>query len=149
MISQLRDKTFNLLNKMLGPDTSKIIEESMYIFSKEYADTNETPFLLEEIYKNKSEDLLATIGSNLQFIIKSIKNKLINPHMIAFMKSSELDKNQYSVKQDIKPVGSNAFECKKCKNRNTSIEERQVKRADEPATQFITCLECGYVFTKE
>jgi len=151
MISQvIRDKTYNLLNKMLGPETAKIIEESMYIFSNEYAETNETPFLLEEIYKNKSEDLLTTIGSNLQFIINSIKNNLINPHMIAFMKSSELDKNQYSIKTpDIKPVGTNAFECKKCKKRNASVEERQVKRGDEPATQFITCLECGYVFTKE
>ena len=43
--------------------------------------------------------------------------------------------------------GSNAFECKKCKKRKCSITEKQVRSADEPATQFITCLECGHVFT--
>jgi DNA-directed RNA polymerase subunit M/transcription elongation factor TFIIS len=31
---------------------------------------------------------------------------------------------------------------KKC-----NIIEKQVRSADEPATQFITCLECGHVFT--
>ena len=151
MISQnIRNKTFNLLNKMLGPDTGLIIEKSINRFSNEYAEINETMFLVEEIYKSKSEDLLKIIGSNLQFIIKSIKNNLINPHMIAFIKSSELDKNQHYVTPiDIKPIGTDAFECDKCKKRNTSVEERQVKSADEPATLFITCLECGYSFTND
>ena len=36
---------------------------------------------------------------------------------------------------------------KKCKKRKCSITEKQVRSADEPATQFITCLECGHVFT--
>ena len=42
--------------------------------------------------------------------------------------------------------GTTAFECKKCKKRNATVFEKQVQRADEPATQFITCLECGHAF---
>jgi DNA-directed RNA polymerase subunit M/transcription elongation factor TFIIS len=157
MIGQdTRDTIYKHLNKMLGSELAKDIENSIYSFSKEYAETNETPFLEESIYSSKSESLLKVIGNNLQFIIQSIKNNTIDPKMIGFMRISDLDLKQYSdiIKkkemdvQLMNPVGTTAFECKKCKKRNTTVVEKQVRSGDEPATQFITCLECGYVFTK-
>lgn len=158
MIDQgIRDNVYKHLNNMLGTDIAKSIEHSIYHFSKDYAETNETPFLEEQIYSSKSEELLKVIGSNLQFIINSIKTKKIDPNMIGTMKISDLDMKQYSdiinkkAMDDklMNPVGTNIFECKKCKKRNTVVVEKQVKSGDEPATQFITCLECGNVFTKE
>lgn len=154
MISQdARNHVYKHLNNMLGTNIAKMIELSIYNFSKEYAETNETPFLEDQIYSSKGEELLQIIGNNLQFIIKSLKNKTIDPSRIGFMRISELDVKQYSdIKNkmlEVKPIGTNAFECKKCKKRNTTVVEKQVKSGDEPATQFITCLECGNVFTKE
>ena len=147
MINQdIRKKVYRSLKKRLQSKYAKIIETSIYVFSNEYAQINSTPFLLEEIYKDKSKMLLKIIKAHPQFIIKSIENNTINPQMIAYMKPSEL-MNTNITTYEIKPVGTSAFKCDKCKKRNTTVVEKQVRSADEPTTLFITCLECGNVFT--
>ena len=99
------------------------------------------------------------LNSNLQITIKAINDKKIDPKKIASMRQSELNlllsSKQYVdiiKKRELNMMlsekkGSSAFECKKCKKSKCSIIEKQVRSADEPATQFITCLECGHVFT--
>ena len=154
-----RDEVFNKLNKILGPIISKDIEESIYKFSLDYAESNNTPFLLENIYISKAEELYCLLNNNLQLTIKAINDKKIDPKKIANIRQTELNILLYS-KQYVDVIkkrelnmmlsekkGSTAFECKKCKKNKCSIIEKQVRSADEPATQFITCLECGHVFT--
>lgn len=156
---KIRDEVFNKFNKILGPKISKDIEESIYKFSLDYAESNNTPFLLENIYISKGEELYCLLNTNLQITIRAINDKKIDPKKIASMRQNEINL-LLSSKQFVDVIkkrelnmmlsekkGSNAFECKKCKKRKCSITEKQVRSADEPATQFITCLECGHVFT--
>ncbi len=155
-----RDEVFNKFNKYFGPNISKDFEESIYNFSLDYAENNNTPFLLENIYLSKADELYCLLsGDNLPKIIKAIKDGKIKPKYIAHMRQVELNlllSNKQLVdiikKRELNMMisekkGSSAFECKKCKKRKCSITEKQVRSADEPATQFITCLECGHVFT--
>jgi len=150
----LRNKVIDEFKKMVGNEIANEIEKSIFNFSENYAESNNTPFLLEQIYNTKSQELLCIIKSNLQYIITNIKNNLINPLNIASMKPSELNMGQYAdiiKRKEIdmllnKPKGTNAFKCKKCKKNKCSVVEKQVLSGDEPATQFITCLECGHVF---
>jgi DNA-directed RNA polymerase subunit M/transcription elongation factor TFIIS len=141
-----------ILNIIKEKEYAKKIESSIYNFSKDYADTNNSPFLLDSIYKSKADELICLLsGPNFKYIIKALHNNTIKPLDIAYLKPSELNIDQYSdiikkkqVNND--PKGTNAFECKKCKKRKCSVIEKQVASADEPATLFITCLECGHVF---
>ena len=155
-----RDDVVHKFNKFFGPDISIDIEHSIYNFSLDYAENNNTPFLLENIYLSKADEMLCLLtGDNLQKIIKAIKDKKIDPKKIANMRQVELNllvsnKNYIDIikKRELNMMlsekkGSSAFECKKCKKRKCSIIEKQTRAADEPATQFITCLECGHVFT--
>ena len=155
-----RDEVFNNFNKHFGPEIAKDIEKSIYIFSQDYAENNNTPFLLENIYISKADELVCLLtGANLQKVIKAIKDKKIDPNKIANIRQTELNilvsnKNYLDIikKRELNMMlaekkGSTAFECKKCKKRKCSITEKQTRAADEPATQFITCLECGHVFT--
>ena len=154
-----RNDIFNKFNKIVGNSIAKDIEESIYNFSEDYAESNNTPFLLENIYISKAEELYCLLNTNLQIVIKAINDKKIDPKKIATIRTSELNlllaSKQYVdiiKKRELNMMlsekkGSNAFECKKCKKRKCSITEKQVRSADEPATQFITCLECGHVFT--
>ncbi len=154
-----RDEIFNKFNKIFGNSIAKDIEESIYNFSEDYAESNNTPFLLENIYISKAEELYCLLNTNLQIVIKAINDKKIDPTKIATIRTSELNlllaSKQYVdiiKKRELNMMlsekkGSSAFECKKCKKRKCSITEKQVRSADEPATQFITCLECGHVFT--
>jgi DNA-directed RNA polymerase subunit M/transcription elongation factor TFIIS len=157
--SKIRDIVFEKFNKLYGTAIAKDIEKSIYLFSEEYAETNNTPFLLENIYNSKAGEIYCMIsGKNLENTIKAINNKNINPIKIAQMKPSDLNlllsNKQYIdiIKKrelDImltEKKGTSAFECKKCKKKNCSVIEKQILSGDEPATQFITCLECGNVF---
>jgi DNA-directed RNA polymerase subunit M/transcription elongation factor TFIIS len=149
-----RKKTYHLIHKLFKSSISKLIEYSIYKFSKEYAINNNTEFLMEEIYKSKSDDMLCILNKNIKHIKLLIKNKTLDPSRIAYMKQSDLNLEQYAniiKKKEIdrmlsEPIPTTAFECKKCNKRKCNVIEKQVLSADEPATQFITCLECGHVF---
>jgi DNA-directed RNA polymerase subunit M/transcription elongation factor TFIIS len=43
-------------------------------------------------------------------------------------------------------ASTDMFKCKKCKSKRCTYYELQTRSADEPATIFITCLDCGKQF---
>ena len=48
------------------------------------------------------------------------------------------------LKYEMKPQAmTDQFKCRKCSSRSCSYYEVQTRSADEPMTQFISCLECG------
>ena len=151
---QVREKTKVNLNKTLSPNYSNKIEESIFKFSIDYANVNETPYLLEQIYDTKVDELMKIINDKENdYFINEIKKDKINLEQIAFMKPDELNPEKYDriikkkfVEQDKinNQATSNVYECKKCKNRKCSITQRQTRAADEPATTFVKCIECGY-----
>lgn len=143
----LRDNSIKEISKFLDKRLIKDIEESIYNFSVEYSENNGTPFLLEQIYETKSEELIKILqGKSLQFIIKSLNDNKINPKKFAFLRKSELIPSLEKKDTNKEKKGSNLFECKKCGKRNVTIKELQKKAADEPADQIVTCLECGNVW---
>lgn len=144
----LRDKSLKEISKFLGNDIALKVEEGIFKFSSEYSENNGTPFLLQQIYETKAEEIIKILeGKTLQFIIQSIKNNKIKPDKIAYMRKSELIPQLESEILIKEKKGSNLFKCEKCKKSNTSIRELQTRAADEPATQIVTCLECGNTWT--
>jgi transcription elongation factor S-II len=100
---------------------------------------------LRSIYINlKNEDLLTQIRQNE-----------ITPQSIAFMTHQELNPSHWrifidrKIKRDASKYTSNIeastdmFTCKKCKSKRCTYYELQTRSADEPATIFVTCLDCG------
>ncbi len=155
----IRKKVIDKFYSILGLALAEQIEKSIYIFSEDYAENNNTPFLLENIYTSKADEIYCLLNNNLKNTINVFKNNKLDASKIAFLKPSDLNlalSNSLYVdivkKRELNMMlnekkGSMAFECKKCKKNKCSITEKQVRSADEPATQFITCLECGHVFT--
>jgi len=48
------------------------------------------------------------------------------------------------LKYEMKPKAmTDQYKCRKCSSRSCSYYEVQTRSADEPMTQFITCLDCG------
>lgn len=155
MISKnIRNEILNFLSKKFKPELAILIEKSIYTFSNKYADENNTPFLIEQIYQSKSDELKCLLtNKNLEFLTKKIKEKEIDPLNIAFLKPKDIDFEKYgdifkkkeTLEKQSQPKGSDVYECEKCKKRNCSIREQQTRSGDEPATVYITCLECKHV----
>ncbi len=156
---KIRKNVIQKFYNIFGLNIAEQIEKSIYLFSEDYADNNNTPFLLENIYISKADEIYCLLNNNLKNAINAFKNNKLDATRIAFLKPSDLNLTlSNSIYVDIvkkrelnmmlnEKKGSIAFECKKCKKRKCTITEKQVRSADEPATQFITCLECGHTFT--
>jgi len=100
---------------------------------------------LRSIYTNlKNPELLTMIGNNE-----------ITPQTLAFMTHQEMNHEHWrgmierKITRDASKFTTNVqastdmFTCRKCKSKRSSYYELQTRSADEPATIFITCLDCG------
>jgi DNA-directed RNA polymerase subunit M/transcription elongation factor TFIIS len=102
-------------------------------------------------------DRLRSIYINLKNkeLLEHLQNGEITPQTLAFMTHQEMNQHHWSLfiekkmKRDANKFTDNIrastdmFTCKKCKSKRTTYYELQTRSADEPATIFVTCLDCG------
>ena len=102
-------------------------------------------------------DRLRSIYINLKNpdLCDQIKSKEIQPQSVAFMTHQEYNPGRWSVLIDRKikrdaskytdniQASTDMFTCKKCRSKKCTFYELQTRSADEPATIFVTCLDCG------
>jgi transcription elongation factor S-II len=106
-----------------------------------------------KIYINR----LRTITINLKddSLFKSVIDKKIKAHEVAFMTHQEMqpskwqelledkkirDENKYEPKLE---ASTDDFKCWKCKSKKCTYYQLQTRSADEPMTTFVSCLDCG------
>jgi transcription elongation factor S-II len=100
---------------------------------------------LRSIYINlKNPELLAQVVSGE-----------ITSQQLAFMSHQEMNPSGWrqlidaKIKRDVNKYSNNTqastdmFTCKKCRGKKCTYYELQTRSADEPATIFVTCLDCG------
>jgi transcription elongation factor S-II len=103
-------------------------------------------------------DRLRTVYTNLKNIpglLAKIQNGDIVPQQLGFMTHQEMNQEQWQtlidqkMKRDASKYNTNIeastdmYTCKKCKSKKCTYYELQTRSADEPATIFVTCLNCG------
>jgi len=146
--------------KIMGCDiTGKNVEMGVYNYAIQEAIKREmikkwkNP-LFCEIYISR----LRTIFNNLE-TNKELRDQLLNGTIsskdFAFITHQEMNpciwqaliekqskrvKNQFSIHLE---ASTDMFTCKKCKSKRCTYYELQTRSADEAATIFITCLDCG------
>jgi DNA-directed RNA polymerase subunit M/transcription elongation factor TFIIS len=154
--SKLRSNTIDIITNILNKKLATDIEKSIADFSTEYAETNDTPFLLDSIYETKSNEIIKLLqSSDGKYLISAIKEDKIKPTKLAFARPEELSPERYEKiikKRELEEYkksnkkGTNAFTCSKCKKANSEVTQKQTRAGDEPPTTFVTCLECGHSF---
>ena len=107
-----------------------------------------------EIYNGRLKSVLSNIQKNNDFY-EQIKQNQIAPKTLAFMTHQEMSPEHWKksieakIKRDRSRFSTNIeastdmFQCRKCKSKKCTYYELQTRSADEPATIFITCLDCG------
>ena len=90
--------------------------------------------------------------------MKSFKTKKIKAESVASMTHQEMNPEHWSVliqkktkrdasRYDTKiEASTDMYTCKKCRSKRCTYYEMQTRSADEPATIFVTCLDCGKHF---
>jgi DNA-directed RNA polymerase subunit M/transcription elongation factor TFIIS len=146
------DTAYIKFNKLFEDTTTQEIIDGIINFTNLYVETNESYFLIDDTFNMKVTELLHLINSS-DYIIDLIDEDIIEAKNLCNMKPQELnperykhilEKKSYEIKKK-KQKGSSIFTCKQCKQSNCEVSQKQTRSADEPATTFVTCLECGYV----
>lgn len=137
---------------MTKSNAEKLTEHIMSHCS-DYAEENNAIFMLEGIINTKVDYLLSLFKKN-DYLKNAIKKKEIKVTNLCNLSEQELDPEKFKSiieRRQIEELrksqqeSSNAFTCKKCGAKKSRVTERQTRAGDEPATIYITCLECENV----
>jgi transcription elongation factor S-II len=155
----------SILNKEFKDESlSKQIEKQLYNMSIRIAKTKfiirkwVNP-LFKNLYISKIRSFYSNVAegsyvNNLTFKSKILKGNIpieqisdlsvydICPENWAELLEKKIKRDK--LKYEMKPKAmTDQFKCRKCSSRSCSYYEVQTRSADEPMTQFITCLDCG------
>lgn len=100
---------------------------------------------------------LKTIMSNLKNpkLIELVEANEIKSQDIAFMTHQEMDPEKWHDMIEAKKIRdknkseqtleamTDRYTCRKCRSKKCSYYQMQIRSSDEPATTYVTCLDCG------
>lgn len=155
-----RTNLVNKLNILIENKTKSInLEKAIFNYTIEKCQEkniieiwDNTYFII--IYINKLKSILYNL-KHVPNLLNNIKNNVLTTQDMVFMKDEELyperwansiekkiikDKNNFELKIE---ASTDVFKCRKCKKNNCTYSEVQVRSADESATIYISCLDCG------
>lgn len=161
----LRNNCVNKINTYIKDESmSRNIEKNIYnsvieLCKSKYINKNWNNPIFKNLYLSKIRSLYCNINSNsyvknVKFLDR-IKSGDIDINNISKLSVHdifpdnwkyimELQSKRDKLKYELKPEAmTDAFKCNKCGSRSTSYYEVQTRSADEPMTQFITCLNCN------
>jgi DNA-directed RNA polymerase subunit M/transcription elongation factor TFIIS len=167
--NEIRIKNISIFQKDINLTEIEIkdLEIGIFNYTLKYCKEMKIPLnweciMFKNIYMNKSISIFANLKSDSYLkninLLEKIQKKEIKPNEIATMKVEEicpekwnkiLDKHMDLVKNAYEmnmASMSDRIVCKKCKGRNVTYQEVQMRSADEPSTFLILCSTCGHRF---
>jgi DNA-directed RNA polymerase subunit M/transcription elongation factor TFIIS len=155
----------NIRTKMLSPlladfEMPDIINMEKGIFNYTIQEASrrkivkkwENPHFVQ-LYKDRLRSIVMNLTNTA--LIELLRNKEVVPQNVAFMTHQEYNPERWKalieskMKRDASKyadniqASTNMYTCKKCKSTRCTYYEMQTRSADEPATIFVTCLDCG------
>lgn len=96
------------------------------------------------IFSNFSEEIIEYIASGEltpeKFVFMTHQEMNMKRWNELIEKKKKRDESKYAKNIE---ASTNMFTCKKCRSKKCTYYELQTRSADEPATIFVTCLDCG------
>lgn len=146
-MNEYRNHVLTELSKKIENENMKInIEKSIYNYclkkctEKDIEKSWENSIFIH-IYKQIFVSIMLSLSDE---IIEKIKNKEILSRNLAFLKPEEINPEKWKPVEFVDDnVEDGIFQCRKCKSRKTTYYSLQTRSADEPMTNFITCIECN------
>ena len=159
-----RIKIVSYLDRIINnPKLSRKIEKSIYnyvitISNEKNIQRRWTNINFKKLYNSKVISIYSNLKSdsyiNNSTFLERVKNNKIKTENVGSLSVYDIFPDNWKellnakskrdkIKYELKPEAmTNLFKCRKCGSRETSYYEVQTRSADEPMTQFITCLKC-------
>ena len=160
-----RELCINKFNTLLNNiESCKIIEDSIYRYTISQSelkgiDQNIENKYFKRIYVNKIITLFNNLDKNSYIknntFLERLYEKDFDLYDIAFLTPQEIHKDHWKKYLDRQSandeflysrtagIRTSEYKCGRCKERNCTYYQLQVRCSDEPMTTFINCLNCG------
>ena len=148
------------LNNIINNDKlSSNMEKGIFNYSLKESNNKkvvkkwDNPYFVQ-IYTDRMRSIIYNLTKH-DILLEQLKNETIKPQDIAFMTHYEMCPEKWkkmlmvkSVKDKVKfetniEASTDTFTCRKCRGNKTTYYQLQIRSADEPATTFINCIDCG------
>lgn len=161
----IRDKSSKLLFKELQDEKkSRQIEKDIYNSVIDYSKVNNIKrswncITFKSIYLSRIRSIYSNIKNDSYIQNSDFKQRILNDEIDAKNISSlshvdifpekwkiliEDKMKKEKLRYELKPEAmTDMFKCNRCGSRSCTYYEMQTRSADEPMTQFITCLDCN------
>ena len=165
---EYRNKFVDILNQKkhinLTDDECKDLEIGIFNWAIDFSDKHQIiknwdNKQFKKLYINKCVSVISNLDSKLYLknknLYKRLKKNEFLPHEIPYLSLQkiypekwnyiidDIHKKEEASKNNKNISKTDQFKCGKCKKRECSYYELQIRSADESATLFITCLNCG------
>lgn len=157
--AKFRENVCKKFTSIIGNNTIAInLEKGVFNYSLKEATSKKLIKKWENpVFAQLYLDRLRSIYNNLKNdeVLSMLKNKELLSQNFAMMTHQEMNPSHWKVLIDQKikrdankfttniQASTDMFTCKKCKSKRCTYYEMQTRSADEPATIFVTCLDCG------
>lgn len=153
-IPGFRARGQSYLAEYLPPNEAIELEELVHNFSNQYISCyNMSSVHLKSVYSSKIQDIYYNLNPmNSPTLLAGILNKKIAIERIPFMNPEELNptvwentikRREFIEYKKNNMATSDAYECRKCKQRKCKVYSLQTRSADEPMTIFVQCENCN------
>lgn len=154
-LHDMRTKVNEYLKKKIkNKKLSVKFEEIVYNQSLKETPLNEIKLFKYQLFKNRYNNNLKCIVSNITEFENKIKKKEISfndifnkspveifPEKWNEVNKRKIEEEKFIYETHLKP---NCLEkCSKCKEQNVHVKSKQVRSADEPETHYYLCITCG------
>jgi len=158
-IDTFRKNIQNKFEDLLDDETKSVnLEKGIYNYAIKESNNNkiikkwDNPYFVQ-LYLDRLKSIFVNLKNDK--LINKVKNDEITPQTLAFMTHQEMNEDRWKelldkkMKRDANKYTNNIqastdmFTCRKCKSKRCTYYELQTRSADEPATIFVTCLDCG------
>ncbi len=154
-IPNFRARGQSYLAEYLPPVEAIELETHVFNFSNQYVSCyNLNTTHLKSVYNSKIQDIYYNLNPlNSPTLLIRILKKEIPIDKIPFASPEELNPTSWEKiikKRDFiehkknNMATSDAYECRKCKQRKCKVYSLQTRSADEPMTIFVQCEVCNY-----
>jgi len=137
----------------------QLYNASIQVSKKRYIKRSWNNPIFEQLYISKIRSFYSNISTTSYVNNPNFKQKILNgdikveqiselsvydiyPENWAELLDKKIQRDK--LKYEMKPKAmTDQYKCRKCSSRSCSYYEVQTRSADEPMTQFISCLDCG------
>lgn len=152
-----KEEAIECLCKHVPRSMAVALESNITEFTQEYVRIKQIPKdYYDNVYWSKVNDISYNINyHNNQYLLPKIISGDVAMEQLVHMSPHELNPDKWKSILERRDYieykrnnieTSDAYECRKCKQRKSYVYQLQTRSADEPMTTFVTCMNCGHMF---